>query len=135
MNVLQPPGWPRPRGYSNGIQASGQMIFVAGMIGWDDQQQFPGADLVAQTEQALRNVVAVLDQAGAKPDHVTRMTWYLISRDDYLNQAADIGAVYRDVMGKHYPVMTAVQVQALMEEQAVVEIEVTAVIPDESEGS
>jgi enamine deaminase RidA (YjgF/YER057c/UK114 family) len=111
------------------------MIFVAGMIGWDDQQQFPGADLVAQTEQALRNVVAVLDQAGAKPDHVTRMTWYLTSRDDYLNQAADIGAVYRDVMGKHYPVMTAVQVQALMEEQAVVEIEVTAVIPDESGGS
>lgn len=129
MTVLQPPGWPRPRGYSNGIQASGRQVFVAGMIGWDDQQQFPGDDLVAQTEQALRNIVAVLAQAGAEPHHVTRMTWYLTSRSDYLDRAADIGAVYRQVMGNHYPAMTAIEVQALMEDQAVVEIEATAVVP------
>lgn len=135
MDILQPPGWPRPRGYSNGTAAAGRMVFVAGMIGWDDQQRLPGDDLVAQTEQALRNVLAVLDQAGAGPEHVTRMTWYLTSRRDYLDRAAEVGVAYRKVMGAHYPAMTAVQVQALMEEEAVVEIEATAVIPDGSAGS
>ncbi|MBM3595625.1 MAG: RidA family protein [Alphaproteobacteria bacterium] len=129
MKVLQPEGWPRPRGYSNGIAARGEMVFLAGVVGWDSQEYFPRG-LVAQFRQALTNIVAILAEAGARPDHVVRMTWFITSREDYLAHGLEIGAVYREIMGKHFPVMAVVQVVALIEEEAEVEIEVTAVIPD-----
>lgn len=129
MKVLQPQGWPRPKGYSNGIAARGEMVFLAGVVGWDAEERFPSG-LVAQFRQALENIVAILAEGGAKPEHVVRMTWYITSRDDYLAHGREIGAVYREIMGKHYPVMAVVQVVALMEAAAEIEIEVTAVIPD-----
>lgn len=128
MNVLQPPGWPRPKGYSNGIAAEGRLVFVAGQIGWDENEQFPGDDFVAQVRQALKNTLAVLAEAGAGPEHVTRMTWYITDREEYLARAAEVGAVYRELMGRNYPVMAMVQVVALMETRARVEIESTAVV-------
>jgi enamine deaminase RidA (YjgF/YER057c/UK114 family) len=128
MNVLQPPGWPRPKGYSNGIAAEGRLVFVAGQIGWDENEQFPGDDFVAQVRQALKNTLAVLAEAGAGPEHVTRMTWYITDREEYLARAAEVGAVYRELMGRNYPVMAMVQVVALMEARARVEIESTAVV-------
>ena len=130
MQILQPPGWARPRGYSNGISARGQLVFVAGQIGWDAQCQFQTDDLAAQAKQALENVVAVLAQAGARPEHIVRMTWYLADKREYAAASRAIGEAYRSTIGSHYPVMTAVQVSALIEERAKVEIEVTAVIPD-----
>ena len=129
MKVLQPHGWPRPKGYSNGIAARGDMVFLAGVVGWDAEERFPSG-LVAQFRQALENIVAVLAEGGAKPEHVVRMTWYITSRDDYLANGREMGAVYREIMGKHFPVMAVVQVVALMEAAAEIEIEVTAVIPD-----
>lgn len=130
MKILQPSGWPQPRGYSNGIAARGQQVFVAGMIGWDEQRRFASDDFVAQARQALRNIVTVLAAAGARPEHITRMTWYVTSKPEYLAAAQALGAAYREVIGRHYPVMTAVEVSALMEDDAKVEIEVTAVVPD-----
>ena len=130
MNILQPPGWARPRGYSNGIAARGQLIFVAGQIGWDDQCRFQTDDLSGQARQALQNVVAVLAQAGARPEHIVRMTWYMTDKREYLHASRAIGEAYRSIIGSHYPVMTAVQVSALIEDRAKVEIEATAVIPD-----
>src|SRR4249920_2534640 len=130
MRILQPPGWARPRGYSNGVLTRGQLVFVAGQIGWDAQCQFQTKDLTGQVRQALENVVGVLAQAGARPEHIVRMTWYLTDKHEYLAASPSIGAVYRQVIGAHYPVMTAVQVSALLEDQAKVEIEATAVIPD-----
>ncbi len=130
MQILQPPGWARPRGYSNGILAHGKLVFVAGQIGWDAQCRFQTSDLTEQVRQALENVVAVLAQAGARPEHIVRMTWYVIDKHEYIAAYPSIGAVYRQVIGAHYPVMTAVQVSALLEDQAKVEIEATAVIPD-----
>ena len=131
MTVLQPPGWPRPRGYSNGVSvpASGTLVFVAGQIGWAPDGSFPASDLVGQARVALQNVLAVLAEAGGGPEHVVRMTWYVVDRADYLASAAEIGAVYRDLMGRVYPAMSAVEVSALMEAEAKVEIEVTAVVP------
>lgn len=129
MDLLQPPGWTRPRGYSNGIAASGRQVFVSGMIGWDGQCQFHSDDFAAQTRQALQNVVAVLAEAGALPEHIVRMTWYVTDKREYLAAAKEIGAAYREIIGRHYPAMTAVQVAALIEDRARVEIEVTAVIP------
>lgn len=129
MDLLQPPGWTRPRGYSNGIAASGRQVFVSGMIGWDGQCQFHSDDCAAQTRQALQNVVAVLAEAGALPEHIVRMTWYVTDKREYLAAAKEIGAAYREIIGRHYPAMTAVQVAALIEDRARVEIEVTAVIP------
>lgn len=129
MKVLQPEGWPRPKGYSNGIAARGEMVFLAGVVGWDAQERFPEG-LVAQFRQALTNIVAILAEAGAGPEHVVRMTWYITSRDDYLAHGREIGQVYREIMGKHFPVMAVVQVVALIEAEAQIEIEVTAVIPD-----
>ena len=129
MKVLQPHGWPRPKGYSNGIAARGEMVFLAGVVGWDAEERFPSG-LVAQFRQALENIVAILAEGGAKPEHVVRMTWYITSRDDYLANGREMGAVYREIMGKHFPVMAVVQVVALMEAAAEIEIEVTAVIPD-----
>ena len=134
MTPLQPPGWPRPRGYSNGIAARGTLISVAGQIGWNERCEFESDDLVTQVRQALSNVLAVLREGGAGPQHIVRMTWYLLSRDEYVKRAGEIGDVYREllaVQGKtQYPAMTAVQVSALVEPRAKVEIEVTAVVPD-----
>lgn len=128
--ILQPAGWARPKGYANGVASSGRTIYVAGQIGWDSQQQLVSDDLVAQVRQALLNIVAILDVDGAKPEHIVRLTWYVTSRADYLAAAALLGAAYREVMGRHFPAMTAVEVSALMERGAVIEIEATAVIPD-----
>jgi enamine deaminase RidA (YjgF/YER057c/UK114 family) len=126
--VLQPAGWKAPRGYANGVAALGTQVFVAGQIGWNAQCVFETDDLVAQTRQALVNVKAVLGEAGAKPEHMTRMTWYLTDKRNYLARAREIGAAYREVMGDYTVAMTAVQVVALMEDRALVEIEVTAVV-------
>jgi enamine deaminase RidA (YjgF/YER057c/UK114 family) len=130
MDILQPPGWMRPKGYSNGIAARGRQIYVSGMVGWDADGRFQTDDFVAQSRQALENVVAVLREAGAGPEHIVRMTWYVLDRHEYLEAGAALGAAYREVIGRNYPAMSAVQVAALMEERARVEIEVTAVIPD-----
>jgi len=129
MEILQPPGWARPRGYSNGVAASGRMVFVSGMIGWDGDGVFHTDDFAGQVRQALRNIVAVLAEANAKPEHIVRMTWYVVDKDEYVAAYKAIGAAYRDLIGVHYPAMTAVQVAALVEERARVEIEVTAVVP------
>jgi enamine deaminase RidA (YjgF/YER057c/UK114 family) len=127
--VVQPADWPRPRGYSNGMVASGRQVFVAGQIGWDAQGRFVGTSLAAQVRQALANVCSVLAAADAAPEHVVRLTWYVTSRSEYHAELAEIGAAYRAVMGKHFPTMSVVQVVALMEAEAKVEIEATAVIP------
>jgi len=130
MKILHPPSWPRPKGYSNGIAAKGQMIFVGGMVGWDADGRFVSNELVAQVRQALMNVVAVLAEAKAKPEHIVRMTWYLLDKKEYLAASEQLGAAYREIIGSHYPAMTAVEVTALLEDKARVEIEVTAVVPD-----
>jgi len=130
MTVLHPPGWPRPRGYANGVAARGMTVFVAGQIAWDAQQRFAGERLADQARQALANVVAVLAEAGARPEHIVRMTWYVTDRAEYLAQAREIGAAFRELIGSFNAAMTAVEVSALMEDQAKVEIEVTAVIPE-----
>jgi enamine deaminase RidA (YjgF/YER057c/UK114 family) len=127
--VLHPAGWPRPKGYANGIKARGDLIFVGGMIGWDVEGRFPEG-LAAQTRQALANIAAVLAEGGARPEHVTRMTWYVRDMDDYLARQSELGAAYRAVMGTHYPAMALVEVRRLVEPQALVEIEATAVVPE-----
>ncbi|MEI2734278.1 MAG: RidA family protein [Rhodoblastus sp.] len=127
--IVQPEGWPRPKGYANGVIAQGRMLFVAGQVGWNEQEQFDSDDFVAQTEQALKNIVAVLTAGGAKPEHIARMTWYVTSKEDYLGRLAEIGAVYRKVIGAVYPAMSLVQVAGLVEHGAKLEIEATAVIP------
>jgi enamine deaminase RidA (YjgF/YER057c/UK114 family) len=124
---LQPPGWPEPRGYANGMLAEGRLVFVGGQIGWDSRGVF-APDLVRQVRQALLNIVAVLAEADAKPEHVARLTWYITDREDYLAHQKEVGAAYRDVMGRHFPAMAVVQVVALVEAQAKVEIEATAVL-------
>lgn len=129
--ILQPAQWPRPRGYSNGIAASGRQLFIAGQVGWDAQGRFNSKGMADQVRQALENICTVLAQAQAGPQHIVRLTWYVTSRDEYFAELADIGAAYRAVMGKHYPAMSVVQVVALMEHQAKVEIEATAVVPEE----
>ena len=130
MNILQPPGWAPARGYSNGIAASGTQVFVGGQIGWNAQQQFETDDFIAQTAQALRNIVEVLGEAGAGPQHMVRMTWYIIDRVEYNARLKELGEVYREVMGRNFPAMTCVQVAGLVEGRARVEIEVTAVVGD-----
>ena len=128
--LLQPPGWTPPKGYANGVAARGTLVFVGGQIGWNAHQQFESDDFIAQTAQALRNIVAVLKEAGASPEHMVRMTWYIVDRVEYNARLYELGAAYRDVMGRHFPAMTCVEVSALVESRAKVEIEVTAVIPD-----
>jgi len=128
--ILQPEGWAKPVGYSNGIAARGRLVFVGGQIGWNSQLQFETDDLVGQVRQTLQNVVAVLAEAGAGPQHITSMTWYLTDRQDYLAKLKEIGRVYRELLGRHYPAMAAMQVVALIEDRAKVEIQATAVIPD-----
>jgi len=134
MEILQPPGWARPRGYANGVVASGRMVFVSGMIGWDGDGVFHTDDFAGQVRQALSNIVAVLAEAGAGPQHIVRMTWYVVDKNEYVAAYKDIGAAYRDIIGKHYPAMTAVQVAALVEDRARVEIEVTAVVSESATG-
>jgi enamine deaminase RidA (YjgF/YER057c/UK114 family) len=127
---LQPPGWAPARGYANGIAARGTQIYVGGQIGWNAVQQFETDDFIAQVAQTLRNIVAVLKESDAGPQHMVRMTWYITDRTEYLARLKELGGVYREVMGRHFPAMSCVQVAALMEERAKVEIEVTAVLPD-----
>ena len=131
--LLQPAHWARPKGYANGVAVSlarGRQVFVAGMIGWDAQGQFHADDLVSQVRQALQNIVEVLAEAGARPEHIVRMTWYLTDKREYLLRGKEIGAVFRELIGSFNAAMTAVQVSALIEDRALVEIEATAVIPD-----
>lgn len=129
QRTLQPDGWPRPRGYANGVSAAGRMIFVAGQVGWDAQQRIVPGGFVAQARQALENIVAVLACDGARAEHLVRLTWYVTSKVEYLAAGPALGAAYREVLGKHFPAMSAVEVTALMEPGAVVEIEATAVVP------
>lgn len=130
MKILQPPGWPRPSGYSNGITAHGRLVFVAGQIGWNAEGVFTSDDFVDQFRQTLANVRAVLAEGEAGPEHIARMTIYLTSRREYLDRLAEIGAAWRAVMGRTWPAMAAVEVSALMEDRAKVEIEATAVVPE-----
>lgn len=129
MKILQPAHWPRPRGYANGVSATGLSVFVSGMIAWDAQGKLVGSDFADQVRQALSNVVEILAEANAKPEHIVRMTWYVVSKQEYIAASKEIGVVYREIIGRHYPAMTAVEVSSLMEDGARVEIEVTAVIP------
>jgi enamine deaminase RidA (YjgF/YER057c/UK114 family) len=130
MKALLPPGWPRPKGYSNGIAASGRFVFTGGVVGWDQQERFPLDTLVGQFEQTLRNIVAILAEGGAAPEHIVRMTCYVTSIDDYLASLKDIGAAWKGVIGAHYPTMALVEVVRLVEREAKVEIEATAVVPE-----
>ncbi|MHA6832449.1 RidA family protein [Ralstonia pseudosolanacearum] len=130
MQVLLPPGWPRPKGYANGVSARGRMIFVAGMIGWDAQGVFHTDDLAGQVRQALQNIVEVLAEGDAEPGHIVRMTWYVTDKQAYVAAYREIGNIFRELIGSFSIAMTAVEVSALVEDRAKVEIEVTAVVPD-----
>ena len=130
MKILQPPGWPRPKGYSNGISASGRTIYTAGIVGWDEHQNFPSHRLVDQFEQVLRNTLAILAEDGAGPEHVVRMTCYVTDRQQYLGMRDELAPVWKSQMGAHYPAMALVEVNALVESAALVEIETTAVVPE-----
>jgi len=127
--ILHPAGWARARGYANGVLASGRMVFVGGQVGWNAAQEFETDDFAGQVRQALENIAAVLAEAGAGPEHLVRLTWYVTDKAEYLAGLKDIGAAYRDVIGRHFPAMALVQVTALVEDRAKVEIEATAVIP------
>ncbi|MFM8779916.1 MAG: RidA family protein [Gemmatimonadota bacterium] len=129
LRILHPEGWAAPKGYANGVLATGRQIHVAGQIGWDAEQRIVQGGLVPQTRQALENIVAVLASGGARPEHLVRLTWYLTDRAAYLAASKEIGAAYRDVIGRHFPAMTAVEVSSLMEADALIEIEATAVLP------
>ena len=129
LQVIQPPGWPRPRGYANGVAASGRILFIAGMIGWDAQGVFHSDDFAQQVRQALHNVAEVLREAGGKPENIVRMTWYVTDKREYLAAGREIGQAFREIIGSYNAAMTAVEVRALIEDRAKVEIEATAVIP------
>jgi enamine deaminase RidA (YjgF/YER057c/UK114 family) len=131
MQILNPPGWKRPKGYSNGIVVPrGRTVYVAGMVGWNAQEQFETDDFVGQTRQIFRNIVAVLAEAGARPEHIVRMTWFITDADEYLSRAKEIGAAYREEMGRHFPAMAVIVIKSLIEPGAKLEIETTAVIPE-----
>jgi len=129
MTILQPPAWPRPKGYANGVAVAGTTIFVAGQVGWNERGEFETDDLVGQIRQALANVNAILAEAGAGPGHITRITWYLTDKREYLARSGEIGAVFRQLVGTYHAAMTAIEVKGLLEDRAKVEIEVTAVVP------
>lgn len=129
MQILHPKHWARAKGYSNGVVAEGRLVFVAGQVGWNPEQEFESDDFVAQVEQALANIVAVLAEAGAGPEHLVRLTWYVTDNNEYLSRLSEVGNAYRRVIGRHFPAMTLVQVMALVEHGAKVEIEATAVVP------
>jgi enamine deaminase RidA (YjgF/YER057c/UK114 family) len=127
---LHPARWKLPKGFANGIVARGRLVFLAGQVGWNAEQKFDSEDFIAQTRQALANIVALVTEAGGRPEHITRLTWFVIDKKEYLSRLGELGQAYRSVMGKHFPVMTLVQVVALVEDMAKVEIEATAVVPD-----
>ena len=129
IEVLQPEGWAPARGYANGMAAEGRQVFIAGQVGWNEKCEFASDDIIAQVEQALKNIVAVLKAAGGAPQHVVRLTWYLTDKREYLARPKELGEAYRRVMGRHFPTMSAIVVVALIEDRAKVEIEATAVIP------
>lgn len=129
MEFLQPKGWKQPKGYANGVAAEGRMVFTGGMIGWNAEEVFESTDFAGQAEQTLRNIVAVLAEAGAGPEHIVRLTWYVTDKKAYLASLRDLGAAYKQVIGRHFPAMAVVQVVALVEDDALVEIEATAVVP------
>jgi len=130
IDVLQPEGWAQPIGYANGVSARGKLIFIAGQIGWNEQCVFESDDLVTQIRQTLKNIVAVAGAGGAGPEHIVSMTWFLLDRKEYSSRAKEIGVVYREVMGRQFPAMTAVQISGLIEDRAKVEIQAFAVVPD-----
>jgi enamine deaminase RidA (YjgF/YER057c/UK114 family) len=130
MQILQPPGWAKPKGFSNGISATGKLVFVAGQIGWNGQGQWEARDFSSQFRQTIKNTLAVLAEAGGKPEHIVRMTWYILDKQEYLGAIKEVGAAWRELIGRHYPAMAVVQVSGLIEEQAKLEIETTAVIPE-----
>ena len=130
MKILQPPGWARAKGFSNGIAAQGRLVFIAGQIGWDAQQQWRERGFAGQFRQTLENIISVLKEANGKPEHLVRLTWYVIDKQEYLASLREVGAAYREVIGRHYPTMAVVQVTGLVESEARLEIEATAVIPD-----
>ena len=130
MQILQPPGWAKPRGFSNGISATGKLVFVAGQVGWTGEGKWQALDFAGQFRQTLENTLAVLAEAGAKPEHIARMTWYVVDKQEYLGALKEVGAAWRELIGRHYPAMAVVQVGALMEDAARVEIETTAVVPE-----
>ena len=127
---LQPPGWRPGKGFSNGVVAKGRTVFLAGQVGWNAEQRFESADFVAQARQALANIVTLIEEAGGKSHHITRLTWFVLDKKEYLSRLRELGEVYRRVIGKHFPAMTLVQVSALVEDDAKLEIEATAVVPD-----
>ena len=129
MQILQPPGWARARGFSNGIAASGKLVFISGQVGWTGDGKWEARDFAGQFKQTLRNILAVLKEANGRPEHIVRLTWYVLDRQEYLNSLKAVGEAYREVMGRHYPTMAVVQVGGLVEPEARLEIEATAVIP------
>lgn len=130
MEILQPPDWPRPKGYSNGIVTQGRMVFLGGQVGWNANEKFETSDFTAQAKQALRNIVTILAEAGARPEHIVRLTWFIGDKQEYLTSLSELGAVYREVIGRHFPVMSVIEVKGFVEVGAKLEIEATAVIPD-----
>jgi len=132
MQILQPPGWARPKGFSNGISCQGRLVFIGGQIGWSGQGEWLDRSFAGQFRQALKNILDILAQAGGRPEHLVRLTWYVLDRKEYLASLQELGAAYRELMGRHYPTMAVVQVSGLVEDDARLEIEATAVIPEEA---
>jgi len=132
MRILQPPGWAQPKGFSNGISCQGRLVFIGGQIGWSGQGEWLDRSFAGQFRQALKNILNILAQAGGKPEHLVRLTWYVLDRKEYLASLKELGAAYRELMGRHYPTMAVVQVSGLVEDAARLEIEATAVIPEEA---
>ena len=132
MQILQPPGWARPKGFSNGISCQGRLVFIGGQIGWSSRGEWIDRSFAGQFRQALKNILEVLAQAGGKPEHLVRLTWYVLDKKEYLASLQELGAAYRELMGRHYPTMAVVQVSGLVEDDARLEIEATAVIPEEA---
>lgn len=130
MKLLQPPDWPRPKGYANGVAARGTLVCLSGIVGWNSEEKFVANDFVGQVRQALQNIVAILKEAHARPEHIARMTWYVLDKQAYISSAKEMGGIYREIIGSHYPAMSVVEVSGLVEANAQVEIEVTAVVPD-----
>ncbi len=131
MQILQPPGWPRPKGYANGVAASGKMVFLAGTVGWNEKEQFETDDFAGQARRVLQNIVTLLNEAGAGPEHLVRMTWFISDKKEYLDSRKEIGAAYRQIIGRHYPPMSVIEVSGFIEEGAKLEVEATAVIPED----
>ena len=131
MRMLQPPGWARPRGFANGIAARGELVFIAGQVGWTGQGEWKERGFAGQFRQALQNILSVLAEAKGKPEHIVRLTWYVLDKQEYLASLKEVGAAWRELMGRHYPTMAVVQVSALVEDEARLEIEATAVLPEE----